>query len=156
MLKFYQVLLCAVVADGRLEPFIYAGSRGVLPEKHYSRKRDCSLRLPACRLGHAHASVFATLASVAVRLGKRKDKKCTRLSFPPPSGNLLLDSRKREIKTHGLQPWHHPLQGPEKHSSRKRDCCLAAACLSARKWSRKRSRFARLCRSKTLELSKRD
>ena len=40
---------------------------------------------------------------------------------------------------------------PEKHSSRKRDCSLAAACLSARKWSRKRFRFARLCRSKTKE-----
>ncbi len=30
----------ATVANGRLEPFIYAGSWGVLPEKHSSRKRD--------------------------------------------------------------------------------------------------------------------
>ena len=34
------MLLRAVVANDRLEPFIYAGSRGVLPEKHSSRKRD--------------------------------------------------------------------------------------------------------------------
>ncbi len=38
---------------------------------------------------------------------------------------------------------------PEKHYSRKRDGNLTVACLSARKWSRKRVRDVRLCRSKT-------
>ena len=34
------------------------------PEKHYSRKRDGSLRLPASRLGNGNASIPASLAFV--------------------------------------------------------------------------------------------
>jgi len=31
-----------------LEPAIYAGSRGVLPEKHFSRKRDLDIHINVC------------------------------------------------------------------------------------------------------------
>jgi len=57
----------------------------------------------------------------------------------------------REIKTRNASGGFSPDLYPEKHYSRKRDCNLSVACLSARKWCRKRSRFTCLCRSKTKE-----
>ena len=98
-------------------------------------------RLPACRLGHAHASVFATFASVAVR------PRC----HSGAEGDRIR-TLAREIKTltfHLLRRF--VIHTPEKHSSRKRDCNLTVACLSARSCPCKHGRVARLCRCKTRE-----
>ena len=84
-----------------------------------SRKRDCNLRLPACRLGNGLASNPASLASVAVRLWKAIIKQRHSERSEESSYNKRLSQERLRLHNLDSDQIEEPL--PEKRYSRKRD-----------------------------------